>query len=250
MAARWLFSVYHLKAPRLSPQRPCLYQCPAWTVSFPNIVLFMSLSFTCCLYFHSAMRMLRLKVTQLLGARALFFFHNKDSFRVEIKSTIPSPQRAKSSILLVDRFYVFKEITLEHPQMGRLNWKLGQGNTTEPISPIRLSCTKKSYLNYLSLKFKDISQCQTHCKYYLGHVWPTETQNVSMTEALLDRSDPEFLCCAGVPTCLQCAAQAGPSLNLFLWSAPSSLPLKLIQCKPILIGTFPGPSSMLRCLLL
>lgn len=184
------------------------------------------------------------------GSSGSFFLPQQRLLRVEIKYTIPSPQRAKSSILLVDRFYVFKEITLEHPQMGRLNWKLGQGNTTEPISPIRLSCTKKSYLNYLSLKFKDISQCQTHCKYYLGHVWPTETQNVSMTEALLDRSDPEFLCCAGVPTCLQCAAQAGPSLNLFLWSAPSSLPLKLIQCKPILIGTFPGPSSMLRCLLL
>lgn len=56
---------------------------------------------------------------------------------------------------------------------------------------------------------------QTHCKHYLGLVWPRKAQDVSVIEALLDSSVPEFLRWAGCsPACVQCAAaQAAPSLN-------------------------------------
>lgn len=56
---------------------------------------------------------------------------------------------------------------------------------------------------------------QTHCKYYLGLVWPMKAQDVSVIEALLlDSSVPELLRCAGSPACTQCAAaQAAPSLT-------------------------------------
>lgn len=149
-------------------------------------------------------------------------------------------------------FCVFKEITLEHLQMGRVNWKLGQGKATEPLGPIRWPCARTSYLNDLNLK--DISQCTRHITSagvtYLGHMWPVKTKTVSVIEALVDSSVPGPLGCAGFPTGLHCAVEAASSQQLVLWLAPSSSTTETdpVQANPRLY--LPDPSSMLRCLLL